>query len=423
MQTTWNIIFFGINLSTNTALEDNETKTIVEGIESFKADVKKTNYSEFLKITLLEFLSPADIGTATIYKNEMRAGKNLMEPNRLYHNFNCYVSENGKKNDYADFIKSCIGEEQKNSSNKYIIIFLAHSFGAGFFYNKSSGGYLSVKQLSKAIEGNFAIEKKANCFIALNCSLQSVQSNCIFSPAVDYFIGSQQPLHIKAVRFQHLFDDLVYSIQMHNGNITGYPDEIIYTKFIYDCYANFKTAIKNNADNGIEIFDNFCLSLTKPFIANAVDVKINKLAKLIKEDPEKGNNTDLDYFNFSARFCEDPSYLDRVNIVDATQFFLKLQTFYQQDNKKWGTIEEILELMRKIVLVNLSSTDILYAETDEEGSARMYVPMGIGIIIPKVLSKHLETIINEMPIYEKAFGELIKNLIDILDKQPTLPSK
>lgn len=420
MVTTWNIIFLGINLSQSTENNDSETQVIKDGIEIFRTDVDDSGFSNNLNIHMLEFISDTPAGKATLYQSENKLGKNKLQPIDKI-DFNCQSQKS-----YHDYFERCKAKKSEDVENKYLIVFLAHSFGAGYFYTKTDNEYFSTSKLNDAIQSGFNLNdgKKIDYFFSLNCSLQSVQSNCILAKTIDYHIGSQQPMGVEMVSYKKLLYDLTYTITSGGISKNGFESETIFSKFIFNCYANFRKQIRVAAIKGEDVFDNFSLSMTRPKDALILDKKIGELAKIIKaeKDIDKYGRNDFDFLNFAAAFCDDPSFLDRANIIDARQFYSKLQTYYGE-GEKLKLIKEIIFWLKQIVLINLVSPDLCQTEVDEYGSAKMYLPFGIGILIPKVLSEHFTILWEEMPIYQTEFKGLITAMLETVSWESPSKSK
>ena len=131
----WNIIFIAVDILG----KDTKKNSIEQGIKKFKSDVEKSKYDKNLKITLLDCRNETPIGDAKVYSNFKKKGKSFLIEKETIGGFDMHSEDS-----YFRFINKYRLRQDEKRKEKVIIIFLAHSFGAGFLYFKSN----------KAVEGD-----------------------------------------------------------------------------------------------------------------------------------------------------------------------------------------------------------------------------------------------------------------------------
>ncbi len=387
IEKVWNIIFLGINIVGDN-IDDNAT--VNNGIIKFIDDVKGTLYSENLKITLLHFENPTPKGIAKIFQNNQGLDSNHSFYFKENRDFDCQEEKY-----YSDFYESLINENQVN--NKYLIIFLAHSFGAGFFYYQKK--YFTTINFSNALQTAFK-NVKVDCLMALNCEIQSIESNIIFKNTVSLLIGSQRPLYVKSISYKELLNDLT--------RYSYWNDEILYSKFLYNCFSYYSSFF----NRGEEYL--FSLTLSKPKNAAVLLGALNALAELFDLENKKNkllNERDIDLLGNVRAFCYDPSYSDKINIFDSHEFFNKVKELFYSNSEITDAIDFIVELLNKVVVLFLASADTFKFQVNSKPK-KMFLGNGIGLFIPKVDSLNLNVVYTIYSLIYKKNGMDLVNLQD-----------
>ena len=403
---TWNIIFIALDVNNDvndyTDEDKDKLNAIKVGWNSFINNYKSLNssISEKINVTALQFFNNSNIGVANVYKNNFDTIESTICC------FNCYSAKS-----YSDFFKSCIIKNKDSTNQKYLFIFLAHSFGGGFTFHfvkdniENSPTFLSLPELQKGISDGFR-EQKLDAMLALNCTLQSIEVNYIFRNNVNILIGAQQPIRINAISYTQLFKDFVI--------LNDYADEIIFCKFISDLFQNSFESIDLNNKESVAINSTFGLSITWPEKAKIIFDNLDRLTcELLKE--LKGNVIIDDLLlpiRNAEKLCEDPTSDDVTNIIDAIHFFINLRNNYLFVNKITlaNIVTDIIVSIRTIHIYQ-SVSPFLTGKVSKFNNA-FYIPFGIGIFMPKVKSATTETILELLKFIYSQSGNNITNGIN-----------
>lgn len=404
---TWNIIFLAFNIKDEYInLKDINKDAIKLGIAQFEKDVTGAVFSENVNINMLKFVSDStkDIettkGTATCYKNmKNEKGRNTLEEIGDPFSFDTH-----SKKDFKNYFDKVIVHKP---SQKYFIVFLAHSNGPGFFEIKSGIHYLYLKMqdLGWAFKSSFT--NKIDCFFALNCQMQSLESNFALKDSVEFLLGSQQPLFTDTISYSSLFEDLIYDTEcLQNDFLFTVSTQMMFQKFIFD---NHNTFLLRN-DTSISTLSPFCLTLTKPsttpsilyyvnllfsyIYRDEIDGDLNKMLKRIIRNEDFTNEPYLD-LGIAIKFCEDPSSSNLINIIDANTFFNKLKEIfdYQKHYFLSKSIDLLLKYMNNLIIFHMASGNS-YQRVSKGPITSHFFPMGLGIFVVKDSEKSNKNTLN-----------------------------
>ncbi len=410
---TWNIIFLAFNIE-DKYIENPLTDAINIGIKQFEDNVKECVFSEYVNFNMLKFTSDLNTpkGSFTKYRTvKSEDNKNQIEAIGSVADFNCH-----SRLDFEKYFRSTVSDEL---NQKYFVVFLAHSFGSGFFpvvkdskINEKEYTYLKMEDLDKAFKNTY---KKVDCFFALNCIMQSLETNYILRDSVEYLLGSQQPLYTETISYASLFEDLVTQAEFEKDEYLHLlSTQMLFQKFIFD---NHKAFILNKAKS-LSTLSPFCLTLTKPSTSSLVLYYINLLFKYIYRDDDdtwfhkklkqivrkEGDKNEPNLaLSVAIEFCEDPSFNDLTNILDANTLFNKLKEIMdgQKHSIISGTIEMLLKYMNNLIIFHLSSGNS-YIKVEKKYFNTHFFPMGLGIYIVKNKS-------DQSKVTLKIFEQLFKN--------------
>lgn len=431
---TWNIIYLALDIDISKQITEKDTNNdkgikyinnsvIQNGLEKFKKAVLDNRNLQNINIHILNFQSDEVSGKAEYFTKKIGT-TDLKQEDQI--DFNSH-----NVGDYIDFLKST-----KNDGNqKYILIFLAHCFGAGFLpyktkeanYNKTPIEYatfdvFSILDLNKAIEKAFI---KLDCLISLNCQLQTIESNLIFQNSVSHFIGSQQPLYIDTIYYDDLLSDL-NTPQSNSGFSLTIEDILI--KFIYDCQRRYALDCITT-----KIIEPFSITLTQPEKAKYVFEELNNLAKCFDIDKEGKLNyvgAKWQAIEDAKYFCMDPSYSELIGIIDAIQFFNLLMQ-KANDTEIQSVVISLLERINLLIIHAVISGNSLEVHVPIKITENYlyYIPHGIGIYIPKVISSNQRKMSdiyktfakdNTKDSVEGSWGKIRTGIEDTLKEKPTL---
>lgn len=398
----WNIIFIAVDILG----KDTKKNSIEQGIKKFKSDVEKSKYDKNLKITLLDCRNETPIGDAKVYSNFKKKGKSFLIEKETIGGFDMHSEDS-----YFRFINKYRLRQDEKRKEKVIIIFLAHSFGAGFLYFKSNienqpHNYLSTVQIKNAIEKVFK-KKKISCFCSISCSFQTIESNYIFKDTASFLIGSQQILVPEVMAFDTLLNDLISSHPPKKNY-----DQNLYLNFIINTNQNFSNLYGYIG----KVPDSFSIALTNPNKASVLFEKLNEFSKIIQfhnvDNKISYKLSDSMVLKNVKDSLIDPSFSDGINIFDAHQFFIKLRNHYFKDEAKIAIINTILKSLDSIIILKIVYSDS-YQFNIKKDIAMSYIPGGLGIFIPKVPSYLLDINIDIYSnLYKKVNNDYINLILD-----------
>jgi hypothetical protein len=386
--TTWNIIFVAID--NNWKSSENQSNNPIEiGLNRFKDALKETKKSENLNVSLLEYKNIGNLCIASIYKNSSDDGSNTLLMNGSINTFDFL-----KQDKYIEFLKPCFLDDKESVVNKYIFIFLAHSFGAGFIpvYNPQDEteiiDFFSSDKLNEAIKIS-SNNKKLDCFLAINCSFQCIENNLIFKDSFEFFIASQRPLMPEQIYYKDFIIDLI--------NDSNIESQLLFSKLMFTSYDNYY--LKNTIHGNFP----FSLTMSEPILAENCKKLLNSLAKKFKlEKGDSGKSTTPDTINIrnAMRLCDEPSSQNVIGIFDAHQYFLTLKSAYYSNKSIIKNIDEIIDSFNRLNILHLVSPNAYKAASSGKPKVLLFTPRGMGIFIPNQVFSTI-TIIAD--IFKKVF--------------------
>ncbi len=420
---SWNVFFVSTNLYNKKLRKDDandksyfENDAIYMCTRKFKEDVEASVFSKNIKLHFFEFehgiddVSDSDedfivepvLSTAV---EDPSSGlyqiSKITVPNEL-RKFNCLDTDHYVK--YFKFVNI-----NNDSDDKNLVIFLSHSFGAGFLPAKVKLEPNSKKEFDyyyfTTVELNDTFKKAflnpIDCLMALNCNIQSVETNAIFRDTVKLLLGSQQELFVEILSFKSLIYDLSnYSIKDPLLLNEGMSDEHIFSKYILNCHDNY---IIKKIENKSNDFKPFNIALTKPEKAKSFMSNLNFFAKMLEGENRENN---LDLIRYSKNYCDDPSSSDIINIVDAKQFFDRLLEYFEAASVPENilSIKKILNNLNNIIVFKLITGNSTEKEIIYGDNIITYLPNGIGIFVRKVKTINSTEILK---IYNTAFHSML----------------
>jgi hypothetical protein len=389
-ETTWNVLFIGLG----------NDDTINSGKKRFLNDLKSARIDSTVRTFYLDFPHETPIGDATI---TLFQGSNNLKSHTLQ-NFDSHnTSKNQDKTCYADYFDFVNEESSGTSNNKYILIVLAHSFGTGLAATprtaKQKSSYLKIKDLVDLIDKQISVQFE--CVLAVNCTLQTIENNFLFSKITKYLIGSQQPLYVKSIGYKRLLQDL--------SLIPTFGNSSIFSKLI------FETA---DPDLNIELAEdiiatsNFNITITKPAAAYLLMLELNYLSKLLKWDEDtitKSNKSIL----ASIDKLYDATDAYTLHMYDAVSFFELMLLEFNEPSKINKCLKRILNVINRLVILNHSnSQNIRFYKDPINSQQKFFVPNGIGITLPKTQTPSvIENIKNHSEILKQFEGKITESTI------------
>lgn len=377
---TWNIIFIAVDINEGYALGKTvKNNEIQVGIDKFKKDVEETTFSEHLKIYMLEFKS-----------DDLKEGTG--KPVKLV------ATENNRNGCFTFKQKKGVNESQISSANKPVtlkikeekfytnyfssldikehsknmVIFLAHSSGATFLNNS-----FDITNLNNILLNGFK-SVPIDCLLALNCTLQSIETNCILRNTVSLLIGSQQTLYPEAISYKSLFYDLAnYFYDSTEPSITkGYNVEHIFSKFILDSHKQY---VKSNLAYA---YNTFNLTLTKPVNSKYLMFYLKLLGALMWANRIY---LDKDIIHQAMLYCKDPDNDDTVSFLDARMFFEKIKDYFELYNYKIHVklLDKIISKMKDLIVYHLADGNCCIQDNGLSGDSSLYIPHGLAIFLMK----------------------------------------
>lgn len=375
-QVTWHLIFIGNDHKFNKA-----ENIIEQGIINFEQDVEASKYSDYCKISMLKFLN--DGQSKASQKKAIKDGENFKwDTEDLIDDFDYHDPDY-----YAIFFHYAIDNGLKKNE-KVILIFLAHSFGYGFFYHDADSrikkNCLSTFELSQTIKKSFG---KIDILLGVTCYIQNIENNIAFIESVDHFIGSQSALYINAARYLSLIKNLTST----NNNNTG----VIGLRIVQDTFTEYNKLLNAglldfdkydlsirlpNPDYKNVIQGQFCLSITWPFLYSPVYKELLSFYNSIKppkSSAEESANWENRMVDAKVK-CEDPSLWNGINILDAIQIFTYIREYCET-----SILSSLIDHISQTVFYNLFSKELeLYQFKDGETDT-WFLPHGVGIFMPK----------------------------------------
>jgi hypothetical protein len=421
---TWNIIFIAVDThfesedgNENVISKEQNNEPVSSEIDKFKASINNKHFPN-LSIAMLTYQNKGNNGIAReFFYNQQN---NLEEVLPEQQNFDCDNYQS-----YAKFINKHFKKECKN-----LLIFLAHSFGAGFFPFKNadnSVSYFSTFELQNAI--NYGIngvkesknsdltlgaenDNKLDCFMALNCCMQSVETNFILKKVAKFIIGSQQILYPENISYKCLLKDL-NSMPDSNGAaaIAKNTTEAIFTKFIYDSHRNISEINKTKLiQDNQHIEKPFSICLTKTKYIDDFFMYYGIYASYVY-DNDKDQTTDANKnvtkIHLAKKRCLEPTLSQNTSIIDAQQFFNELLNWYDGNEGVGDLILKIKESISKLAVCYLTSgsatKEVIYSIDMQRGSP-IYLSYGVGMFLPKN-NKNTSTVGVILSIYDQLYNQ------------------
>ena len=393
---TWNLIFLSFNIK-DEYINKKENDGISIGIRKFEEDVYASPFCKDVNIFKFEFISDSNrveetsLGKYSSYRNKKGEDGNNIFEELLKDNF----FDSHKPECFKEYFNSTISND---TNQKYFIVFLAHSFGPGFFEIRSSTDFLKMQDLAWAFENSF---KKVDGFFALNCQMQSLESNFALRNSVEFLIGSQQPLYPDTISYSDFLDSLIRDTKKQEGDfLFKLSNQMLFQKFVFNNHNTFNA----NTYSSYLTSSPFCLTITKPATSKLIlaylnilfayfyrDQIDNQLNKKLKQFFRKDRVSEQAYKNLSIAilFCEDPSNSNLFNIIDANSFFNKLKEMFDYQNHHFLSrcVDLLLKYMNNLIICHLASGNS-FQKVKHGKIVSYFYPMGIGLFIVKNSSSH-----------------------------------
>ena len=366
---------------------EKDNPTIGKALNDFKEIAVSPKYFEKLKISILDFNYKKSKKSISLSTNIITNSETIPFSNLTEFAFDYNITSSYTKAFNKVIIKNGVNQ-------KYFLIICSHSNGLGIALR--NGYTFLTDNLNRSFKNSFLKNGIViDGMMALNCRLQSIESNIIFAQTVNFFIGSQILLSPSIINYEKFFTDLV------DNNY--YNDELIFTKFLYDCEA-MDAHIIATQDCKFEnkLKSDLCISLTQPKKTWLLPFFLNELASSLDiydvSNPQFDTIPDVISLDKTNRYCSGPAFVNFKNpianeitvVIDAVQFFLKLLDEIQSSatpNKKYKVllIQRVLNFLDRIVVLNISSGALagFEMEFDDPLDVNIFLARGIGLFIPK----------------------------------------
>jgi hypothetical protein len=360
---TWNIIFIGLDIHDKAKYSSLIEKTKMRFLEQFKQVRQFPEGQNIFNYICLNYVKKGPRGKAELIYNtpgETDCNKRFTVEKDWY-----------KTGSYSSVLKPIIAQNTMFSKQKLLVIFVAHSFGAGFapYKRKDKTKFMVTEKLKKIFLSSFGT-KKIDCLMALNCSIQSVETNLILADSTEYIIGSQVELYPDTIDFKHLR----WAIQYRKA----FGDELMWSRFLYDCFVTYTSETERRGDTERK----FSISLSKPAKLTSVISVMNESGRLLmKEDKE---SEDVSYLANIFNEMSDPNHSDQGYIYDCKQLFLMVKNSFRQNKRIQKASQKVFDCIHQSVILSISSSNAHMVRLDErENGVPSFVPFGMGVFFPK----------------------------------------